>query len=635
MLHLTVVFLALLLGCQSSIAQSSKPEHEAHHPGAAVPSPSASSTNSIAGASNAPAPAASQPPAVAPNAALETATMPSAPASGMKGGMGMETMGKMMEGMMGGGARKEIYPFLMGLPALTAENRAEAQQLSEQRISEGSLLLQRAQESLSTAILAGDHIAAQQALQQSREGIGAVGSGVAVYKLLREGTPPQDVALQWFKREMSLPTPLTHVGKRSVLDVSPVHLFTMALLVLFVLAMVVMYFFKMRRTAALFGRLEPIAGALPIGAAPPLKGEAEPLAHAASPAKPVTAKWHGSLRVSNIIVETPSVKTLRLGPASGGGVMPFTFLPGQFLNVSLSIGGARMNRSYSISSSPTQREYVDLTVKREPRGAVSRHVDDLLQVGDLIEVGGPVGRFTFDGTEAESIVLISGGVGITPMMSIARYLTDRTWSGDIFFVYACRAPADFIFATEIGALERANPKLRVTVVMERPEGTDWQGPKGRLSTELLSKAVPDIVSRRIHLCGPPVMMDAVKALLIQLKVPPEQVKTEDFGTAAPTPGATGTSARFTTPATGPIVTFSKNSKSSPIHIDQTVLELSEELGIGIEFACRVGTCGICKVKLISGEVDMAVEDGLDADDKAAGIILACQAKPRGPATVEA
>ena len=294
-----------------------------------------------------------------------------------------------------------------------------------------------------------------------------------------------------------------------------------------------------------------------------------------------------------------------------------------------------MNRSYSISSSPTQRDFVDLTVKREPRGAVSRHIDDLLKVGDQIEAGGPVGRFTFDGTEADSIVLIAGGVGITPMMSIARYLTAKAWRGDIFFIYACRSPADFIFANDVAALERVNPKLHVTVAMERPEGTDWQGPRGRLTKELLAQTVPDIAARRIHICGPPVMMDAVKTLLSELKVPADQVKTEDFGSAAPIPGAAGTTARFTAPATGPLVTFSKNNKSSRIHVDQTVLELSEELDIGIEFACRVGTCGICKVKLISGEVEMAVQDGLDADDKAASMILACQAKPTGPVAVEA
>ena len=349
----------------------------------------------------------------------------------------------------------------------------------------------------------------------------------------------------------------------------------------------------------------------------------------------MTANWRGQLRVASIVTETPSVKTFRLLPSSSDSLLPFTFVPGQFLNVAFWIGGARMNRSYSISSSPTQREYVDLTVRREPRGAVSRHINDLLKVGNQIEAAGPVGRFTFTGTEADSIVLIAGGVGITPMMSITRYLTERSWAGDIFFIYACRAPTDFIFANEVAALQRVNPKLRVAVTMSRPEGTDWKGPRGRLTKELLTQTVPNLASRRIHLCGPPSMMDSTKAILTELGVAPDQVKTELFGATKPTPAAAGTTAKPTAPATGPLVTFSKNNKSAKIHVGQTVLELSEELAIGIENSCRVGTCGVCKVKMTSGEVKMAVEDALDPDDKANGIILACQAMPIGDIAVEA
>ena len=294
-----------------------------------------------------------------------------------------------------------------------------------------------------------------------------------------------------------------------------------------------------------------------------------------------------------------------------------------------------MNRSYSISSSPTQREYVDLTVRREPRGAVSRHIVDLLKVGDRIEAGGPVGKFTFTGTEADSIVLIAAGVGITPMMSVTRYLTERSWAGDIFFIYTCHAPADFIFADEVASLERLNPKLHVAVTISKPEGTDWKGPRGRISKEWLTQTVPDLASRRIHLCGPPSMMDSTKAILTELGVPPDRLKTEAFGATKPTPATAGTTAKPAAPATGPLVTFSKNSKSAKIHVDQTVLELSEELAIGIENSCRVGTCGVCKVKMTSGEVEMAVQDSLDPDDKAKGIILACQAKPTADVAVEA
>jgi ferredoxin-NADP reductase len=294
-----------------------------------------------------------------------------------------------------------------------------------------------------------------------------------------------------------------------------------------------------------------------------------------------------------------------------------------------------MNRSYSISSSPTQREYVEITVKREPRGAVSRHIDDLLKVGDQIETGGPVGKFTFTGAEADSIVLIAGGVGITPIMSVARYLTEQSWPGDIFFIYTCRTPADFIFANEVAALKRRNPKLRVAVTISKAEGTDWKGPRGRISKESLTQAVPDLASRRIHLCGPPSMMDSIKSMLTELGVPPDHLKTETFGAVKPTPAAAGTTAKPSAPATGPLVTFSKNNKSAKIHVDQSILELSEELGIGIEFSCRVGTCGVCKVKVTSGEVEMAVQDALDADDRTNGIILACQAKPKDEVAVEA
>jgi ferredoxin len=113
------------------------------------------------------------------------------------------------------------------------------------------------------------------------------------------------------------------------------------------------------------------------------------------------------------------------------------------------------------------------------------------------------------------------------------------------------------------------------------------------------------------------------------------VKTELFGATKPSPAVAGTSLKPTVPATGPLVTFAKNNKSTKIHVDQTVLELSEELGIGIEFSCRVGTCGVCKVKMTSGVVAMAVEDALEPDDKANGIILACQAKPQSEVVVEA
>ena len=708
-------------------------EHASHHPGgggAAAPAMAPGAPTGI------PAEAPSDKSTIAPVAPMGATPAPSgAPgAAGMAGGgmgdMMGDMMGKMMApanpgakapatessaaggmagtvapagGCMGGGcgagaATTPIYPSLMTLPEITPEKRAEIEALANRQLNEGRARLASGYESLNRATQAGDHALMQQSVGPMHEGLDELGAGIAARRVLTEGKSPRNLALDWFKREMNLASPSARQEPGTILGVLPFHLFAMVLLVAFALAMVAMYFFKMRRTAALFGRIEPDSGAPPPGASPPLAGaptpppappsgaapspsatstpSTRPASPAATPtppnaprgeapspaqpgapappaagtppapasssgtsvilaATPAAANWRGQLRVGSIVSETPNVKTLRLLPSSNDPLLPFTFVPGQFLNVAFAIGGARMNRSYSISSSPTRREYIELSIRREPRGAVSRHIADLLEVGDRIEAGGPVGRFTFTGTEADSIVLIAGGVGITPMMSITRYLTERSWTGDIFFVYSCRTPADFIFAKDLAALQRDNPKLHVAVTMSNPEGTDWAGPRGRITKEWLTQTVPGIASRRIHLCGPPAMMDATKAILTELGVAPEQLKTELFGATKPAPAAPGTSSKPAAPATGPTVTFSKNNKSSRIHVDQTVLELSEELAIGIEFSCRVGTCGVCKVKMTSGEVVMAVDDALDPDDKAIGIILACQAKPKGDVAVDA
>jgi ferredoxin-NADP reductase len=589
-------------------------------------------------------------------------------------------MGEMMRGMHGT-PPKQLYPTLMSLPSLSPEQRQKVEQQADEEMRSGTTLMNQALDELAQAQAAGNFSAMHDATRKLHEGMAQFDSGTAAKRALAEGKAPRDIALTWFKREMNLTPP---VGKAShgARGLSLFHFFTMALLIAFAVAMLAMYYFKMRRAAALFGRIEPDKGPPPPGSAPPLGGSPGPSSSpgggqartsggspsasatsgAASPAKlpsdtspptaqrvngassrepprrklvgpPLTASWAGKLRVETIVRETPSVQTFRLR-SPDGGPMPFTYQPGQFLNVAFGIGGARMIRSYSISSSPNERDYLELTIKREERGAVSRHINDLLNVGDIIEAGGPVGTFTFTGAEANSIVLISAGVGVTPMMSTARYLTERSWPGDIFFIHACRTMTDFIFREPIAALEKRNPKLRVAVMLSKA-GPEWTGPRGRVAKEFLMATVPDLAARRVHICGPVPMMDATKAILREIGVSPDNIKTEQFGAIKPPLGAPATTAKPTVVATGPLVTFSKNNKTANIRPNQTILELSEELGIGIDFSCRIGTCGVCKTKMTAGEVDMAVQDALTDDDKANNIILACQAKPRTPVTVEA
>lgn len=660
----TTTVAVLLVGATAIVsAQISPEEHASHHP--AAPTPAQSTP-----------PASATPTAASPatnGLTVPQSTTPPAVVGGMM--MGPAEMVKMMQpACCGAASNNPLFPALMALPPLSPTERARVEQLAHDRMTQGTDILGHGLDQLANSTAANDYPAMQVASAKMREGMDAFQSGLAAERALQENQNPQVVALRWFRAELNLPD---QNGPQPGLSLF--HWFIMLALTTFTVAMIWMYFNKMRRAAALFGRLDPDkkppSGGPPIppggaphpsgpkGPAPSEPSPTAPLASAptttgespASPDRPsavsetalasaVTANWRGQLRVGSIVMETPTVKTFRLVPSTNDRFLPFAFIPGQFLNVAFWIGGAKMNRSYSISSSPNEREFVDLTIRREPRGAVSRHIDDLVKVGDLIECGGPVGKFTFTGTEADSIVLLSGGVGITPMMSISRYLTEQSWPGDIFFLYICRTPADFIFADKLPSLQRLNPKLHVAVTMSKPEGTNWKGSRGHITKEWLTQSVPDLASRRCHLCGPPAMMDSVKAIFAELEIPPDHVKTESFGAVKPIPAAAGTSAKPTAPATGPLVTFSNNGKSAKVRTDlkvgdspprQTILELSEELGIGIEFSCRVGTCGICKVKMTSGEVDMEVQDALDANDKATNIILACQAKPKSDVAVAA
>ena len=309
--------------------------------------------------------------------------------------------------------------------------------------------------------------------------------------------------------------------------------------------------------------------------------------------------------------------------------------------------GKPIRRSYTIASSPAQRDYVEITVKREEQGAESRYLHDNVAVGDLLEVSGPSGVFTFTGKEASSIVLIAGGVGITPMMCAIRYLTDCAYPGDIFFLYGARSPQDFIFCEELEYLQKRHENLHVVATMERLEGASWTGAVGNISKEFIAHAVPEIARRRVHVCGPPAMMEAVKAELAELGVTRGQIKTEAFGpalgaalapaaaTPTPAPEAGLAAAVPAVPSAQAQVQFIKSGKTGALAPDKGVLEAAEAIGVAIDFSCRVGTCGICVVPLVKGSVTMAVEEGLPPAEKARGMILACQAKSTGNLVVDA
>jgi ferredoxin-NADP reductase/Fe-S-cluster-containing hydrogenase component 2 len=341
-------------------------------------------------------------------------------------------------------------------------------------------------------------------------------------------------------------------------------------------------------------------------------------------------RWLGKLALAEVGDAAHGVKTFRFRPPNGERI-PFEYLPGQFLTLHVAPHGIPTQRSYTIASTPTWRDRIEITVKREEHGLVSRWLHDELAVGDEIEVEAPNGTFVFTGQEADSVALIGGGVGVTPMMSKARYLTETSWGGAIHLVLGFRAPRDFVFRDEIAALAARNPNLRVTVTMSAPGTEPWRGAIGRIDAALLAASVPDIAGLRAHVCGPPPMMDAVKAGLIALGVPQGQVKMEAFGTIKRNPLAAGVASA----AVAGRVVFQASDARAPVPVGATILDAADAAGVFIDNACRSGTCGSCRVRLVSGRVRMPVEDALTPEEKAAGYILACQAELQGDVTVDA
>jgi ferredoxin-NADP reductase/DMSO/TMAO reductase YedYZ heme-binding membrane subunit len=364
--------------------------------------------------------------------------------------------------------------------------------------------------------------------------------------------------------------------------------------------------------------------------------------------------WSGELKVARVVDETGDVRTFRL-VAPDGGPPPFRHQPGQYLTLALTIGGQRLNRSYTIASSPTRGEHVEITVKRLADGRGSPHVHASLVEGARVKVSAPAGRFVFTGGEVARVLLLAGGVGVTPLMAIARYLTDRGWPGHVHFVFSVRTPADVIFADELAELARRHPTFHLCIVATRA-GDDWTGARGRVTAELLHREVPDLARTPVYLCGPEPMMEAMRALLAGEGVPADAIHTEAFvSTPAPTasdadadadsdagadadatrddgPAILGAAAAMIAGATrvpsdAPVaIRFRRSGKDGELSADRTVLEAAEDCGVDLPFECRSGVCGQCKTRLIAGEVAMDSADALSAAERRRGVILACQAR---------
>ena len=330
------------------------------------------------------------------------------------------------------------------------------------------------------------------------------------------------------------------------------------------------------------------------------------------------------LLLSRIQEQTHDSKTLRFLLPSGNGFYP---RPGQFLTFNWMVGGQLIPRSYSICSSPLQKGYLEITVKRAEAGCVSRFLNQDVQLGLAVEAHGPSGRFCFDELQHKKIVLIAGGSGITPMMSMLRYIDDLGLATEVTLLYFVRTPRDIIFANELAQLRVSIRNFHYVVITSQPD-PGWAGPTGHLSRELLEAQISSPQSSTFFLCGPKGLMETARNILHLMGVQDAQILRESFGGKAPAPGPA--EAHRTTGT----LEFARSRRSCPISDGRTLLETAESGGVSIPSSCRQGQCGTCAVRLLRGEIQMESEDGLSPELKAQGYILACVARGEGDVVLD-
>ena len=234
------------------------------------------------------------------------------------------------------------------------------------------------------------------------------------------------------------------------------------------------------------------------------------------------------LRVSGIVQEAPDVKTFRLGSDSD---LPFEFLSGQFIVLFFEIFDEakgrirRKSRAFSISSSPIHKDYIEVTVRKT--GFVSSFMHEVLKVGDQVTVKSLSGDFNFQEGLADELVLLAGGTGIAPLMSMIRYIIDRRLAIPVTLIYSSRTPEDIIFREELEVISSRHPNLRCVNTITRPEGTAWEGPTGRINRSLLG---PDTLNRQalFYLCGPQAMIEAGVELLKEVGVDQSRIRLEKW-----------------------------------------------------------------------------------------------------------
>jgi stearoyl-CoA 9-desaturase NADPH oxidoreductase len=299
--------------------------------------------------------------------------------------------------------------------------------------------------------------------------------------------------------------------------------------------------------------------------------------------------------------QTDRSVTLRLRPNRAWA----GFTAGQFVPVGIEIDGVRHTRTYSPASSAHRPGEIELTITLHPEGVVSRHLQGGVTPGTLIHLGQPQGDFILPQRRPERLALISGGSGITPVLSMLRTLIDEGHRGEIHFIHYARTAADWLYHGEVHALARRHRGLHVRYIATREGG------------ERVSEAsLADLTDALVAVCGPRPLIEAVHDVWGD----PARVLSETFAPPQLPAGEGSGTVHFT------------RSAASSIDATGTLLERAEAAGLSPEFGCRMGICHTCTCRKTAGAVRNVLTG--EVSDAGEADIQLCISVPAGDVALD-
>ena len=341
------------------------------------------------------------------------------------------------------------------------------------------------------------------------------------------------------------------------------------------------------------------------------------------------------LKVADIIEYGADMKSFVLSPDPEKGTEKLAwFSAGQYLSISLDVNGATLCRPYSIASSPRDTlsgKYM-ITVKRVQGGLASEYMLDNFSIGTEVVASAPLGDFTYEPLrDAETVVGIAGGSGITPFRSLAKAIKEGDESCSLVLLYGSRTLDDAVFSDEIKSWSESCDKIKLVNVLSNEEKDGYE--HGFITADLIKKYAPD-GEYSLFLCGPQAMYVACDKEIEKLGVRQKFVRHELFGeyfhpeNNADYPGDIKAEYSVT-------VRFNGEVKTIRCKADVSLLRAMEAAGIRAPSDCRSGRCGWCHSQLISGEVYVPESvDGRRMADKEFGYIHPCCTFPLSDVEIE-